>query len=191
MENKNKYLDAGMERLIVNNKIELEQLKYAHAFQVFQAIDLNRKFLSEWLPFVQDTETQEDTEAFIRSVNLKPIADRDQVFVIWYEKKFAGLIGYKDLDRVNLKVEIGYWLIEPMTGKGIVTLSVSTLVDFAFTSMGINRIEIRCGVGNFKSSGIPKRLGFIFEGIAREGEKHRDRFIDLEVYSLLKKEWSR
>jgi ribosomal-protein-serine acetyltransferase len=180
-----------MERLIVNSRIELEQLKFVHAFQVFQAIELNRGFLSPWLPFVQDTETQEDTEAFIRSVNLKPMAERDQVFVIWYEGKFAGLIGYKDLDRVNLKVELGYWLVEAMTGKGIMTNSVKTLIEYAFTNMGINRIEIRCAVGNFKSSAIPKRLGFCAEGIARGGERHQTRFIDLEVYSLLKKEWSK
>jgi ribosomal-protein-serine acetyltransferase len=36
---------------------------------------------------------------------------------------------------------------------------------------------------------IPKRIGFKFEGIERCGEKHDNRFIDLEVYSLLRKEW--
>lgn len=178
-----------MERLIVNDKIELEHLKFIHAFQVFQAIDQNREFLSPWLPFIQDTETQEDTEAFIRSVNSKPAPDRDEVFVIWHKKRFAGLIGYKDTSRVNQKTEIGYWLIESMTGKGIVTMAVKALIEFAFTNMDMNRIEIRCGVGNFKSSAIPKRLGFQFEGVEREGEKHQDKFIDLEVYSCLKKEW--
>ena len=178
-----------MEQLIVNDKIKLEYLKFTHAFQVYQAIDRNRTFLSPWLPFIEDTDTQEDTEAFIRSVNLKPAGERDEVFVIWYENRFAGLIGYKDVDRVNLKTEIGYWLIEAMTGKGIMTLATKSLIDFAFTNMDMNRIEIRCGVGNFKSSAVPKRIGFQFEGIAREGEKHQNKYIDLEVYSCLKKEW--
>ena len=53
----------------------------------------------------------------------------------------------------------------------------------------MNRIQIKCGVGNQKSSSVPKRLGFIFEGIERHGERHHFNFIDLEVYSLLKKEW--
>lgn len=179
-----------MERLIVNTNIELEKIKITHAFQVFQAIDTNREFLAPWLPFVQDAESQEDMEEFIRSINFKPSAERDEVFVIWYKKHFAGLIGYRDTDRINQKTEIGYWIIRAMTGKGIVTLSTKTLLEYAFTQMTMNRITIRCGVGNHKSSAIPKRLGFQYEGIERNGEKHQQRFIDLEVYSLLKKEWS-
>ena len=184
-----KYIVISMERLIVNKRVELERLKITHAFQVFQAIDRNRKFLSPWLPFVQDTDSQEDTEAFIRSVVAKPSAERDEVFVIWYENRFAGLIGYRDTDRINLKTEVGYWIIEAMTGKGIVTLSVKALIEFAFSSMGMNRVEIRCGVGNRKSARIPLRLGFQLEGVEREGEKHQTKYIDLEVYSILKKEW--
>lgn len=180
-----------MERLIVSNKIELERLKITHAFQVFQAIDRNRAFLSPWLPFVQDTDSQDDTEAFIRSVASKSAGERDEVFVIWYENYFAGLIGFRDTDRVNLKTEIGYWIIEAMTGKGIVTLSTKALVEFAFSTMSMNRIAIRCGVGNDKSSAVPKRLGFQLEGVERGGEKHHKKFIDLEVYSLLKREWEK
>jgi ribosomal-protein-serine acetyltransferase len=76
-----------------------------------------------------------------------------------------------------------------MTGKGIALLSTRTLIDYAFSNLGINRIVIRCGVGNDKSSAIPERLGFQLEGIEREGEKHQKKFIDLKVYSCVKKDW--
>lgn len=178
-----------MDRLKVNSRIELEQLKFSHAFQVFQAIDRNRRFLSPWLPFVQDTDSQEDTESFIQSITTQSADDCDEVFVIWYDGRFAGLIGYKDTDRINRKTEIGYWLIESMTGKGIVTHATKALVNFAFSQLNMNRIVIKCGVGNDKSAAIPHRLGFQREGIERDGEKHHDKFIDLEIYSCLKKEW--
>jgi ribosomal-protein-serine acetyltransferase len=70
-----------------------------------------------------------------------------------------------------------------------VTRSVERLCDFAFNELGINRIQIKCAVGNSASSNIPKRLGFIFEGIEREGELLSNGFFtDLEVYSKLKHE---
>ena len=178
-----------MQVLIVDNSIKLEKIKYAHAFLVFQAIDLNREFLSPWLPFVQQTWSQEDTEAFIRSILVEPAEKRDDVFVVWYNSNFAGLIGLKETDLMNRKTEIGYWLIQSMTGKGIITRSLKVLIDFLFVNMKMNRIQIKCGVGNHPSSDIPKRLGFTFEGIEREGEKHQAGFIDLEVYSLLKLDW--
>ena len=175
--------------LNVSSNIRLERLNITHAFQVFQAIDQNREFLSPWLPFVQDTHSQEDTESFIQSITSKSNNDRDEVYVIWFDGYFAGLIGFKDTDRVNLKTEIGYWLIKSMGGKGIITRSVKVLVDFAFSQMMMNRLQIKCAVGNSKSAAIPKRLGFHFEGIERGGEKHQSHFVDLEIYSMLKADW--
>lgn len=180
-----------MKQLIVNNRIRLEQIKYTHAFQIFQAIDQNRDFLSKWLPFVEQTHTQEDTESFIRSVLAVPGDEREDVFVIWDQDRFAGLIGLKDTDRQNLKTEIGYWLIEKMTGKGIMKRSVEVLLSYLFMNTQMNRIQIKCGVGNEKSAAIPKRLGFHFEGVERDGEKHQNGFIDLEVYSIVRREWAK
>ena len=65
-----------------------------------------------------------------------------------------------------------------------------TILGFAFSKLGLNRVQIKAGVGNAHSSRIPERLGFKFEGIERAGEKFPDHYQDLEVYSLLKKEWS-
>jgi ribosomal-protein-serine acetyltransferase len=138
---------------------------------------------------VQQTSTQGDTEAFIRSILNQPGERKDEVYVVWYERQLAGLVGLKDIDYLNLKTEIGYWLVENMTGKGVMTRSVKALIEFIFQVMKMNRIQIKCGVGNRKSSTIPKRLGFVFEGVERAGEKHQNKFIDLEVYSLLKKEY--
>ncbi len=178
-----------MKPLVVNKQVRLEPIKYSHAFVIFEAIDQNREFLSVWLPFVEQTQNQEDTESFIQSVLTQPVETREEIFVIWYNNQFAGLIGLKDTDRINQKTEIGYWLIEKMTGKGIMKNSVEVLISYLFMNMKMNRVQIKCGVGNDKSSAVPKRLGFQVEGIERAGEKHSDRFIDLEVYSLLKYEW--
>ncbi len=180
-----------MKSLIVDKKIKLEPLKYSHAFQIFQAIDNNRSFLSPWLPFVQQTYSQDDTESFVRSVLSDTSHPKDEVFVIWYDEYFAGLLGLKDTDSLNLKTEIGYWLIESMTGKGIMSKSVKTLVDYVFSVMNMNRVQIKCGVGNDKSSAIPKKLYFKYEGIERQGEKHKNGYIDLEIYSMLRLDWKK
>jgi len=179
-----------MEKLTIDDYQFLESLKLSHTEAIFNAIDQNRKFLRKWLPFVDFTHKVTDTEKFVQSILEKPFAQRDEVYVIWYKHEFAGLIGFKDADRINDKIEIGYWLIEKMTGKGIATAAVRKMVNLAFRNMDINRVQIRCGVGNEKSSAIPKRLGFCFEGIERCGERHNHSYIDLEVFSLLKREWA-
>ena len=179
-----------MEKLIIDDNQFLERLTLSHVEAIFTAIDQNRKFLRKWLPFVDFTHKKIDTERFIRSILEKPTVNRDEVYVIWYKYDFAGLVGFKDYDRINDKIEIGYWLNEKMTGKGIATASVRKMVNLAFRNMEMNRVQIRCGIGNDKSSAIPRRLGFTYEGIERSGERHNHSYIDLEVYSLLKNEWA-
>lgn len=179
-----------IEKLTIDDYLFLERLSLSHVEVIFKAIDTNRIFLRKWLPFVDFTKKIMDTERFVRSILEKPITRRDEVYVIWHKFEFAGLIGFKDPDRVNDKIEIGYWLIEKMTGKGIATRAVNKMINLAFRNMEMNRVQIRCGVGNDKSSAIPRRLGFTFEGIERSGERHNHSYIDLEVYSLLKSEWA-
>ena len=179
-----------MEKLIIDDHQFLERLTLSHVEILFNAIDQNRSFLRKWLPFVDFTQKMNDTERFVRSILEKPFARRDEVYLIWYKNEFAGLIGFKDTDRINDKIEIGYWLVEKMTGKGIATAAVRKMVNLAFRNMEMNRVQIRCGAGNHKSAAIPRRLGFSFEGIERCGERHNHSYIDLEVYSLLKIEWA-
>lgn len=180
-----------MEKLTIDENQFLEKLNLTHVEAIFNAIDQNRRFLRKWLPFVDFTFKPADTERFVRSILEKSSANRDEVYIIWYKHEFAGLIGFKDIDRVNDKIEIGYWLIEKMTGKGIATAATRKMVNLAFRNMDMNRVQIRCGVGNDKSSAIPRRLGFSFEGVERNGERHNHSYIDLEVFSLLKHEWAK
>jgi len=178
-----------MEKLTIDDNQFLERLNLSHVEVLYSAINQNRIFLRNWLPFVDNTNQIADTERFIRAIMEIPGLPRDEVFVIWYKHEFAGLIGFKDIDRVNDKIEIGYWLIKRMTGKGIATLATRKLVNLAFRDMKMNRIQIRCGVGNHKSSAVPRRLGFFYEGIERGGERHNNEYIDLEVFSLLREDW--
>jgi ribosomal-protein-serine acetyltransferase len=185
----NKEVKPGSTTITVNENISLKQIELSDAADIFHTIDTQREYLSEWLPFVPMTLEVSDTENFIRSIYSGPEESCELVFVIHFQKQFAGLIGFKSTDRLNQKTEIGYWLSEPFQKKGIITESLRPLIKYAFEEMKMNRIEIRCAVGNNASKNIPQRLGFQFEGIEREGELLSNRtFTDLERYSLLRKD---
>lgn len=177
-----------LQKIIVDKSIVLKPMELDDAQIIFDAIDQNRTFLRRWLPFVDATKTVQDSRAFVKSI-VDDAEWRQEVFTIWHNDDFAGLIGLKDIDYLNYKLEIGYWLIEKMTGKGIMTRAVEQLVSFCFNNMNMNRICIRCALSNITSSKIPKRLGFSLEGIERNGERYGNKYFDLEIYSLLKKEW--
>jgi len=175
-----------MELLIVNDKVRLESIKLSMAQEIFTAIDSNREYLQTWLPFVDYTREIFDTEKFIESLIHQGEYKRDQIFAIWYKERFAGLIGFKDTDWMNKKTELGYWLVKDLQGRGIISLCIEKLILHSFKKLKLNRIQIKVAVNNNKSAAIPKRLGFQFEGIERSGEFHQNKFLDLEVYSLIR-----
>lgn len=178
-----------MLQLSVSADLELCEVRLEDAEDVFQTIDTQRDYLGCWLPFVALTDTVDFSRSFIQSILDTPYELREHTFTIRYQGRFAGLVGFRDTDRGNRKTEIGYWLSEPFQKRGIVTQSVRALMRFAFEDLGMNRIQIRCAVGNAPSRQVPIRLGFTLEGIERAGELFPDgHFEDLEVYSFLKTE---
>lgn len=178
-----------MQSIVVSNEILLEQISVNDAATIFNAIDQNRSHLGQWLPFAEYTKEVKDSEAFIQTIVSQREATRNEVYTIWFKGDFAGIIGFHNTDRVNEKTEIGYWLINDLTGHGIIHQSSLVLIGLAFETLGMNRITIRCAVGNTSSEKVAIRLGFSFEGIERNGERHHDLFSDLKVFSLLKSEF--
>lgn len=175
--------------LKIDTNLELRQLTPDDTADIFNTIDNEREYLGKWLPFVEFTLEISDSESYVNSVVNAPEDQFDYIFTIRKLSKFVGLIGFKDTDRGNLKTEIGYWLSEKHQKQGIVTKSVARLCEFAFQEMGMNRVQIKCAVGNTSSINIPKRLGFQFEGIERQGELLTGNiFTDLMVFSKIKSE---
>ena len=177
-----------MEHIRINNKIRLEKIKLSMAEVIFDTIVRDQQYLKTWLPFVEYTQQVDDTRLFIQSVTDDDGSTRKAIYSIWVNEEFAGLIGFNDIDWANKKTELGYWLAENMQGKGIITLCAQKLIQYAFHKLKLNRIQIKVAVGNEKSAAIPKRLGFQFEGIERNGELIENKFHDLKIYSLLRNE---
>jgi ribosomal-protein-serine acetyltransferase len=175
--------------ILVSENLVLKLLSQESSGIIFRAVDLNRQYLRNWLPFVDNTCREEDTDVFIRTILRSSVPKPDIVYEIWYRDSFAGLIAIKEVDEWNKRTELGYWLIPQLEGKGIMTSCCKAILDFIFSNLGLNRVQIKAAVGNARSSRIPEQLGFKLEGIERGGEKFPDHYKDLEVYSLLKKEW--
>lgn len=182
--------EENMVELKVDSQIVLKEIELSDAEDIFKLIDSDRENLRIWLSFIDSTKEIEDTKDFIRSILFLPEDIRDIVTVIIYNEQKIGLIGFKLTDFENKKTEIGYWISKEFENKGIVTKSVAKMIDYAFNNLKLNRIQIKCGIGNEKSSKIPKKLNFKFEGIERNAELLNGKFIDAEVYSILKDEWT-
>ncbi|HSD08876.1 GNAT family protein [Flavobacterium sp.] len=170
----------------IDENIKIELINENHSQPIFDIVDKNRIHLRQWLPFVDRMQTVEFAENFVKGTMQRNKDGNEFAFVIIENDKVIGRIGVYKIDGQNKIGEIGYWLAENLQGKGIITKSCKALIDFCFSDLQLNRIEIKCGTENFKSKTIPEKLNFTREGVIREGELLYDKFIDLNLYSLLK-----
>ncbi|HRI26031.1 MAG TPA: GNAT family protein [Ferruginibacter sp.] len=174
----------------IDDHIRLQFLDAADAESLFDVVHANRDHLRVWLPWVDSMQEPADMRNYILLCKKEFEAGTDFGFAIMYREKIAGRIGIHHINRHNRIGEIGYWLAGGLQGKGIITRCCTALIRFGFTEIGLNRIVIKCGVGNKRSMAIPEKLNFKREGIVRQGEWLNGKFIDLYQYSLLKEEWA-
>jgi ribosomal-protein-serine acetyltransferase len=163
------------------------------AASLFLCIERNRTSLSEFLPWVPDVESVKDTKRFIDASLLKLKKNGSFDCGIWVTENdtelLVGSIGFHPIDWHNKSTALGYWLSTSHRGNGLIHLSASELIRFAFQNLKLHRIEIRCAVQNKKSRKVPEKLGFAHEGICRHAQFVNHSFQDHCVYSLLFHEW--
>ncbi len=102
-------------------------------------------------------------------------------------KDIIGSCGFNAIDTENARVEIGYDIAKAHWGNGYAPESIQALIDEAFDNLAINRIEAKVEPANINSIKVLQKLGFTFEGTLRQYEKVKGNFVDMHMYSLLKK----
>ncbi len=167
----------------------IQPLTLEHAEAVHQLITDNRTHLDRWLRWSSTIQSREDVDELIDSFQGK-LKRRDGFHCgIWYEGRLVGAVVCWYIHPGNKNAEVGYWLGERFTGKGLATRASERVISYLFEELGLHRVEMQCGIENVKSRAIPERLGFKLEGIRRESHWITDRFVDHAVYGVLADEW--
>lgn len=106
----------------------------------------------------------------------------------------AGPVGWLCLMEarpVHRVIELGYVLFSPALQQTIAASeSLFLIMRHIFDDLGYRRLEWTCTTDNAKSRRAADRLGFVFEGILRDGLVLKGQARDICMYSMLAREWS-
>lgn len=169
----------------VDEDITIRMLAVKDGEALFKMTDCSRDYLKEWLPWLEEIKTVNDSILFIKNGFQIYAEQKGLTAGVFYKEELVGVVSYNSLDWRNKIATIGYWLDEQSQGLGIMTRAVRTLTEFAHTELDFNRVEIRVGSGNASSEAVPIRLGFTKEGILRQSEWLYNHYVDHIVYSML------
>ncbi|ASK79117.1 hypothetical protein CF386_08585 [Paraphotobacterium marinum] len=166
------------------NFYKLEKLHIDDATELFNLIFQNKNHLRKWLNWVDNTKHVSDTLNFIEMTLNKEKTTLSIVRKIVVKDKIIGLISLNDEGEEVFN--LGYWLSHDYCNKGLMTLIVKNFISTSNLKFSKSLI-IRAQPLNIASNKIAKNCGFHFEHMQKNAEIHQDKFIDLNIYKLMRK----
>jgi ribosomal-protein-alanine N-acetyltransferase len=107
-------------------------------------------------------------------------------------KKDQALMGTCTLHNLHLnsrRAEIGYALGRAYWRQGYMREALTVLIDYAFESFGLNRLEADIDPRNTASEKLLERLGFLKEGYLRQRWIVDGEVSDSVFFGLLRSDW--
>jgi ribosomal-protein-alanine N-acetyltransferase len=106
--------------------------------------------------------------------------------------EFIGSCGYSNWNEFDHSAVISYELTPNFWGKGYASEALQAIINFVFDqgfSFYVHRIEALILPSNKASATLATRHQFEFEGTLKEKCYWNDRFHDMNMYALLRKNW--
>ena len=176
---------------ISGQRLSLKKHPLSLAETMFQIVDQDRHHLSQFLPWVGNTNSVSDSHTFIKITHR--LWERKEAFeygiYLQNSDTFIGNIGAINVSIDHKTSEIGYWLNSNQNGNGYMSEAVSLLEKHLF-EIGFFRIEIRCEPNNVKSEAVAKRCNYQFEGKLRSNCIINHKRRDTLIYSKLQSDQS-
>jgi len=160
---------------------------------VKEAVDSSIDHLLPWMPWAQrEPQTLEEKVELLRGFRGRFDLDQDYAYGV-FERDESRQFGGAGLHARGGpgSLEIGYFIRADSIGQGLATEVTAVLTRAAFEVAGVERVDIQIEPKNERSLKIPRKLGFVEEGVLRrrldpskEGEPRRDS----TLFTLLREE---
>ena len=119
-------------------------------------------------------------------------ARKSYPFIVYDKRtgKYAGSTRFYDYQEQHNTVQLGFtWYGKEFQGTGLNKNCKLLLLEFAFETLGLDRVEFRADASNTLSIAAMKSIGCTVEGILRSNCKSLTGRRDSIVLSILKIEW--
>lgn len=165
----------------------LHPLDATDSRELWTSVEGSRAHLEPWLPWVPFNIDIDSSGRYAEASAADWDAARACRFTIRdrASRKFLGVIGLESFAHLHESVELGYWLRLDACGRGLMTEAGKAVLDWAFGPVNAHRVRVAAATDNHASLSVIRRLGFKFEGIARQAERCNGRWLDHAVFALL------
>lgn len=145
--------------------------------------------VTTWLSF--DSKSREGTAAMIAgAIKRSQQEPRTEYYLVVALPDDDRLIGFARIGLGGVRAgKLGYAIRADKWQRGYGTDAVRTLINFAFSELGLHRLSAAIGPDNFRSITLIDKLGFVCEGRIRDHVHTNGAWRDSLLYSVLAPEW--
>jgi ribosomal-protein-alanine N-acetyltransferase len=151
-------------------------------------LSLHQRSQALHFPWVFPALTAEACKAYINRCQ-----NPDFAGLLICDPETQQIIGVANLSQIFYKAfqnaYLGYYADINFAGQGLMFEGMQLVIDHAFNTLGLHRIEANIQPGNFASIRLVKRLGFTKEGFSRRYLKVNDKWCDHERWALTAETW--
>lgn len=153
--------------------------------------DRSRTFLAPWEPTPIGAEDPFTPGAFDRfHASARTETSRRFLICAIDDGRIVGQVGLGGIIRGAFQsCYIGYWIAANEVRKGYGGEAVKLAVSYAFSTLGLHRVEANIIPANEASKSLIRRLGFRHEGTAKSYLRIAGRWQDHDHWAVTKEEW--
>ena len=100
-----------------------------------------------------------------------------------------GIFQMRQIDADFRTAEWGFAIGSPFWGTGVFREGADLMLDFAFETVGVYRLEARASVQNGRGNGALRKIGAVKEAILRKSFLRNGEQVDQALYAILEDEW--
>lgn len=157
-----------------------------HARPLYEAVRESITELSKWMPWCHPAYCLAESEHWVKASTDTRSSGAAYEFVIEEDGEVLGCCGLNHVDRTDMRCNLGYWVRDSQTRRGIATRAVRLLADWALRETDLIRLEILIDVDNRASQGVAEKAGAFREGVLRSRLMSHGRPHDAVLYSIVR-----
>jgi len=146
-----------------------------------------------------DTRTRDEQAARLAADLERAKTDpRPDYYLAVVEKSPTEMIGFAriglvtaDAEEIQRSGELGVAICGDRWRQGFAIEAATLILDFAFSTLGLHRVQAACGPANIASKKGLERLGFRYEARIRDHVFTNGAWRDSLLYSILDHEWQK
>jgi len=182
-------LNFNKEYILENDIVKLRPL-ISSDFNILSEFAINEPTL--WEYSLLPANGLENLKTYMDAAFKDKDAKKSYPFIVFDKRanKYAGSTRFYDYQETHNTVQLGYtWYGKDFQGTGLNKNCKLLLLQFAFETLELDRVEFRADANNERSIAAMKSIGCTVEGVLRSNCKAITGRRSSIVLSILKDEW--